>query len=410
MSARARSEVDPERQLRELMFGTEFGDAGLKQAMASELRERLREGRPLRVYAGYDPTAPDLHLGHTLSLRKLRQFQDFGHEVIFLIGTLTAEVGDASDKLSGRPQKTPEEVAAAATSYAEQCFTILDRERTQVVRNGDWLRDMTLANVIGLASQFTVQQFLVRDNYRKRFDAGNPIGLHEFFYALLQGYDAVHLRADVQIGATEQLFNIQAGRKLQQVYGQKPCVCLTTPILVGLDGRARMSKSTGNYVGIREAPEDQFGKTMSISDETLAAWIPHVSGWSLEEIEASLEGLRTGKLHPMEEKKRLARAIVTQFHGAEAAASAQTAFESLHQHRQLPDDMPEIELSGAQAILELLPQIAGVGSKGEARRLLRGRGVKVDGETVEEPTAMIDRDCIVQVGKRRFARVRVLSG
>ncbi len=406
MTTNTGGDTDLERQVRELMYGTEFGDDGLRRAMEAELREKLREGRPLRVYCGFDPTAPDLHLGHTLSLRKLRRFQEFGHHVIFLIGTFTAEVGDASDKLSGRPRRSPEEVAAAATTYTEQCFRVLDRDSTEVVCNGDWLREKTLSDVIALASQFTVQQFLARDNYRKRFDAGNPIGLHEFFYALLQGYDAVHLRADVQLGATEQLFNIQAGRKLQQVYGQKPCVCLTSPVLVGTDGHARMAKSAGNYIGISEPAEDQFGKTMSISDETLSAWIPYVSGWPLDEIERTLRGLEQGVLHPMEEKKRLARAIVTQFHGEDAARAAQAAFEALHQRREVPTDMPELEIGAPTPILELLLRLDGVASKGEARRLVLGRGVRFEGETIEDPTVCVDRGGVLQVGKRRFARVQ----
>ena len=388
------------------MHGSEFGDPGLRAAMEAELRARLREGRPLRVYAGYDPTAPDLHLGHAITLRKLRQFQDSGHDVTFLVGTFTAEVGDASDRLSGRPPKSPEAIARDAQTYAEQCYTILDRSRTSVVYNGDWLRDRTLSDVIRLASHFTVQQFLVRDNYRKRLDAGNPVGLHEFFYALLQGYDAVHLQADVQLGATEQLFNIQAGRKLQEAFGQKPCVCLTFPILVGTDGRDRMSKSKGNYVGILEPPEQQFGKTMSISDETLLEWIPYVSGWSVDEIEQRSKGLRDGSLHPMEEKKRLAGAIVAQFHGVEAAAAAQAAFESVHQQGRLPEDMPELVLGAPEALIEVLLRLEGVPSKAEARRLLLGRGVRVDGETIEDPHAVLASDCTLQVGKRRFARVR----
>jgi len=398
-----------EEQLRVLTYGAEFGDAGLHAAMKAELAERLREGRPLRVYAGYDPTAPDLHLGHSITLRKLRQFQDFGHEVIFLVGTFTAEVGDASDKLSGRPKKSSDEIARAAETYAEQCYAILDRERTRVLYNGDWLRDRTLADVVSLASHFTVQQFLVRDNYRKRLDAGNPVGLHEFLYALLQGYDAVHLAADVQLGATEQLFNIQAGRKLQEAFGQKPCVCLTFPILVGTDGKQRMSKSTGNTVGLREAPEQQFGKTMSISDETLLEWMRYVSGWPIDEIERRCRQLREGTLHPMEEKKRLAHAIVAQFHGEQAADAAQAAFEAVHQRGQLPDDMPELVLAQPTALLDVLLKVSGVPSKAEARRLLSGKGVRVAGETVEDPGALVDRDCVVQVGKRRFVQVRLAS-
>jgi tyrosyl-tRNA synthetase len=398
-----------ERQISVLMYGAELGDRQLAAAMEAELRERLREGRPLRVYCGYDPTAPDLHLGHSITLRKLRQFQDFGHEVTFLVGTFTAQVGDNSDRASGRPRRTPEQAQAAAEGYAEQCYSILDRERTRVAYNAEWLSALTMSDVIELASHFTVQQFLARDNYRQRIDAGAPVGLHEFMYALLQGYDAVKLRADVQLGATEQLFNIQAGRKLQQAFGQKPCVCLTFPILVGVDGTQRMSKSTGNYVGLRERPEQQFGKTMSVSDATMLQWMRYVSGWLPEEIEAFEAELRAGTLHPMELKKRLAHAIVTQFHGAEAAEAARREFESVHQQGQLPDDMPELRLDEPTQLLDVLVRIPGVGSRGEGKRLLGGGGVRLDGAPASDPQQLVTRDCVLQVGKRRFARVVVAA-
>ena len=391
------------------MYGAEFGDRQLAAAMESELRERLREGRPLRVYCGYDPSAPDLHLGHTLTLRKLRQFQDLGHEVTFLVGTFTGQVGDASDKASGRPRRTPAQVNAAAQSYAEQCFSILDRERTRVAYNGDWLSKLSMADVIELASHFTVQQFLARDNFRQRIDAGNPICLHEFMYALLQGYDAVQLRADVQLGATEQLFNIQAGRKLQPAFGQKPCICLTFPILVGVDGTLRMSKSTGNTVGLRESAEQQFGKTMSISDQTMLQWMRYVSGWPPEEVEQRGAELRAGRIHPMELKKRLAHAIAAQFHGVEAADRARAEFESVHQRGELPPDLPELRLAAPAPLLDVLCLIPGVPSRGEGRRLLEGGGVRLDGAPASDPKQLVARDCILQVGKRRFARVIVGS-
>jgi tyrosyl-tRNA synthetase len=389
------------------MYGAEFGDRQLAAAMEGELRERLREGRPLRVYCGYDPTAPDLHLGHSITLRKLRQFQDFGHDVTFVVGTFTAQVGDNSDRASGRPRKTPEQVRAAAEGYAEQCYSILDRERTRVAYNAEWLSPLTMADVVELASHFTVQQFLARDNYRLRIEAGNPVGVHEFMYALLQGYDAVQLRADVQLGATEQLFNIQAGRKLQQAFGQKPCVCITFPILVGVDGTQRMSKSTGNYVGLRESADQQFGKTMSISDETMLQWMRYVSGWLPEEIEARVAQLKAGALHPMELKKSLAQAIVTQYHGAEAAEAARREFESVHQQGQLPEDMPELRLGAPTPLLDVLVRVPGVGSRGEGKRLLGGNGVRLDGATASDPQQLVAQDCILQVGKRRFVRVIV---
>jgi tyrosyl-tRNA synthetase len=403
--------VDVEEQVKTIMFGSEYGDATLRATMGAELRQRLIEaraaGRPLRVYAGYDPSKPDLHLGHSITMRKLRQFQDFGHDVTFVVGTFTAQVGDTSDKATGRPRLTPEQVFEAAKSYAEQAFTILDRGKTTVVYNHEWLAGLTMADVITLASNFTVQQFLVRDNYRRRIDAGSPVGLHEFFYALLQGHDAVHLRADVQLGATEQLFNILAGRKLQEAAGQKPCIPVTYPILVGMDGKARMSKSTGNYVGLAEPPEEQYGKVMSISDETMLEWIKYVTRWPTDDIEARTRRAKSGELHPMELKKALAREVVAMYHGEEAAERAQKHFETVHQEKSIPDDIAELVLTGPTAIVDVLVRIEGVKSKGEARRLIDGRGVKIDGEAVEGYDRQVTAACLLQVGKRRFVRVRV---
>lgn len=401
--------ASPEEQLENLMFGLEFGDADLERTMREELRRKLTEsaesGVPLRAYCGYDPSRPDIHIGHSLTMRKLRQFQDYGHTAIFLIGSFTAQVGDTSDKASGRPQKTSEEVMAAAKSYADQAFRILDREKTEVVYNGDWLSKMSLSDAVNLASSFTVQQFLVRDAYKKRLDAGNPIGLHEFFYALFQGYDAVHLRADVQLGASEQRFNILAGRKLQASRGQRPSTCLLTPILVGTDGVQRMSKSTGNLIGVAEPPTEQFGKAMSISDETMRQWLPLVTRFGPKLCGELLGELEAGTLHPMELKKRLATEIVAQYHGEEAGAQARAGFESQHQKGNLPAEIPEHAFNGPIGVIDLLATTKLASSKSEARRLIQGGGVKLDGEPVRAIDATIDAPCLVQVGKRRFLRL-----
>lgn len=400
--------VSIDEQVETLMFGTAYGDPELGRAMTRELKERLtlaqKEGRPLRVYCGYDPSAPDIHLGHTLTMRKLRQFQDFGHHVIFVVGTFTAQIGDTSDKLSGRPRKTPEEVAAAAASYADQAYKILDRQRTEVVYNGDWLAEINLAKVVELASHFTVQQFLVRDNYRKRIEANSPVGLHEFMYALLQGWDAVHLRADVQLGATEQLFNIMAGRKLQEAYGQKGCICVSFPILVGLDGKERMSKSKGNYVGIAEPPDEQFGKVMSITDETMMEWVKYLTRWPTEEIKALPAQIASGALHPMDLKKRLAGEIVAMYHGDAAAEAALEHFRTVHQERSLPTDIPTFVVAGPIDIISLLVSSNLAKSKSEARRLVDGGGVRAGDARVSAYDAQIPPDTIVQVGKRHFLR------
>ncbi|MBF0177165.1 MAG: tyrosine--tRNA ligase [Magnetococcales bacterium] len=403
--------MDIETQVRALMYGADFGDPQLGRNMERELRDRLhkakQENRPLRVYAGYDPSGPDIHLGHTITLRKLRLFQEFGHEVTFLIGTFTAQVGDTSDKTSGRPRKTREEVLAAAQTYAEQCFKILDRDRIQVKHNGDWLEKMTLADVISLSSHFTVQQFLTRDNYKKRLESGNPVGLHEFLYALLQGYDAVHLRCDVQLGATDQLFNIMAGRKLQEAHGQLPCICLTYPILVGTDGKMRMSKSAGNYIGIAEPPEEQFGKTMRLSDPTMLDFMRLVTRWTPDQIEAYRQQVTGGQLHPMEMKKILAREIVAMYHGDAAAESAKAHFEHVHQQQNLPESMPGLTVPAATNLIDFLATNNLIPSKSQARRLMDGGGLKMDGEPIRDYNATLDRSCILQVGKRGFYQIQV---
>jgi tyrosyl-tRNA synthetase len=402
---------DIQQQVRTLMYGTEFGDPDLAAGMERDLVERLvtarKEGRPLRVYAGYDPSRPDLHIGHSITLRKLREFQDYGHDVYFLVGTFTATVGDASDKLTGRPRKSEEEVAEAASSYAEQCYRILDRERTEVVMNGDWLSKLSLADFVAIASNFTVQQFLARENFRRRVDGNEAIGLHEFFYALLQGWDAVHLRADVQLGATEQLFNIQAGRKLQEIYGQPPCICLTYPILVGTDGKQRMSKSTGNYVALTEEPSSQYGKVMSISDDTMLEWIRYVTRWTPDEIEQEIARIQSGSGDPMGLKKRLAFEIVSMYQGEEVAVEAQQHFESVHQRKQVPDDMPVVQLDGPAALVDVLTLSGAAKSKSEARRLIQGGGVRLDGVVVDDIAGEVEASCLLQVGKRRFYRVEI---
>ena len=396
-------------QVQALMRGTDFGDDGLRATAQKELTEALvrakKEGRGLRVYTGYDPTRPDLHIGHAVTLRKMRQFQDFGHDVIFLVGTFTAQVGDTSDKSTGRPRLDADSVREAAKTYAEQAFKVLDRERTRVVYNGDWLSGLPLVEFIEVAAQFTVQQFLGREAFRKRIDAGNPIGLHELLYALLQGYDAVHLQADVQLGATEQLYNLMAGRRLQIHAGQPACVCMTMPILVGTDGVRRMSKSQGNYIGLDEDANEQYGKAMSISDDTMLAWIPHVTPWEPAEIDARLASVRDGSLHPMELKKQVARAIVSAYHGDAAADEAEAHFAQVHQNKQLPDDMPTLTVTEPRSILDAIVDVGFAASRSKARRLIDGGAVRVDGEAIGDHTLELAREAVVQVGKRRFFRV-----
>jgi tyrosyl-tRNA synthetase len=396
-----------EEQVAILMQGAEFGDDETYRVMEGELRERLKEGRPLQVYCGFDPTAPDIHLGHTVPMRKLRQFQEMGHDVTFLIGTFTGLIGDPSDKDTARPQRTLEQVKENARTYADQAFKILDRERTKIRYNGDWLSLLTFADVIKLASHFTAQQFLARDNFSKRYEKGDPIWLHEFFYALMQGYDAVAMETDVQIGATEQLFNLLAGRKLQEAHGQRPQICITLPILVGIDGHLRMSKSTGNYIGIDEPPEEQYGKVMSIPDEAMPQYYRLVTRFTPGQIAEIEAGLGSGRLHPRDAKMRLAHEIVSIFHGEEAALGAEEHFKTVFQQRELPPEMPEHPLTGPTNIIDLMQAAGVVNSKREARRLVEQQGVRLDSEVVGSVDRVVEpgEAEVLQVGRRRFVRL-----
>ncbi len=392
-------------QMSILMQGVDFGDEQIRQTMAAELRQRLAEGRPLRVYCGYDPTAADLHLGHTVTMNKLRQFQELGHEVTFLIGTFTGLIGDPSDKDSARKQQTPQQVQEKAKTYADQVFRILDRAKTAVRYNGDWLSQLSFGDVIGLAAHFTVQQFLAQERFAKRQARGDPIWLHEFLYALMQGYDAVQMQADVQVGGVEQLFNLMAGRKLQEARGLRPQVVLTLPILVGTDGHQRMSKTTGNYIGISEPPETMYGKVMSIPDEAMLNFFTLITRFTPDEIAAVERGLADGTLHPMEAKKKLAREIVSRLYDEQAAAQAAAHFERVHQQGELPDEIPVHLSAGPASIVDLLLAAGLVSSKSEARRIIEQGGVKLDGEMVGEIGYIVEQDAVLQVGKRKFVKI-----
>jgi tyrosyl-tRNA synthetase len=391
-----------------LMQGTEYGDETLKATMERELRGRLAEGRPLRVYCGYDPTSTDLHLGHTITMRKLRQFQDLGHEVTFLIGSYTALVGDPSDKNKARPILTPEQVAEYSKTYAEQAFRVLDQNRTKIRYNGEWLSELSLLELIRLGQNFTVQQFLVRDNFARRLEAGEPIFLHETFYALMQGYDAVAQKTDVQVGGTDQLFNIiVAGRKLQEALGQRPLVGVITGILPGTDGVQRMSKSTGNVIPINTTPEDMYGKVMSLPDFAMPIYFKLVTRYTPAQIAVIEKGLADGTRHPRDTKMELAREIVAIFHGEDKVAAAEAHFKSIFQRGGLPGDMETLKVTGEPMLVDFLAEKALVKSKSEARRLIEQGGLKVDGRTVEDVSARLEfkDEAVVQVGKRKFVRV-----
>ena len=395
-----------------LMQGAEYGDETLKHNMAAELKQRLieseRSGRPLRVYCGYDPTRPDLHLGHTITMRKLRQFQELGHEVTFLIGNYTSLVGDPSDKDRLRPQMTPEQVEANGRTYAEQAFKILDREKTHVRYNAEWLSRLTFADLIRLASNFTVQQFLARENFALRLERGDPIYLHELYYSLMQGFDAVAMQTDVQVGGSEQLFNIiVAGRKLQEALGQRPQVGILMGILPGTDGVVRMSKSLGNHIEILALPEDMYGKVMSLPDPAMSIFFKLTTRYTPAQIADIERRLTSGALHPRDAKMQLAREIVAIFHDEAAAARAEAHFVRVFQQKETPPEMPELRLAQPANVVDLIVSAGLAASKSEARRLIEQGGVKLGGVVVASAmhTVEVTAETVLQVGKRKYLRL-----
>jgi len=405
-----RKAMSIDEQVAYLMQGTEYGDDELKQAMANELRDRLieaeKEHRPLRIYCGFDPRTSDLHLGHTVPMRKLRQFQELGHDVIFLVGNYTSLVGDPSDKDKLRPQLTQEEVAQNAQTYAEQAYKVLDRQKTIIRFNAEWLSELSFGELINLASNFTIQQFLNRENFRLRWEKGDAIYLHETFYAIMQGYDAFALRTDVQVGGTDQLFNIvTAARKLMSFMGAKPNVAIILGILPGTDGEVKMSKSLGNHIPLLSTPEDMYGKVMSVPDKAMGLYFRLVTRWTPPEIESLEKDMAAGKLHPRDVKMKLAREIVSIYHSPQAAIQAEQQFISVFQKGNLPSDMPEYLLSPGETVLDVLIASNLVSSKSEGRRMIDQNGIRLDGETLTDPTQEFPHPGVLQVGKRHFVRV-----
>ncbi|HQJ33520.1 MAG TPA: tyrosine--tRNA ligase [Anaerolineaceae bacterium] len=393
-----------------LMQGTEYGDATLKQKMADELRDRLltcqEEGRALRVYCGFDPTKADLHLGHTVPMRKLRQFQELGHEVTFLIGNYTSLIGDPSDKDKLRPQLSPEEIAANAQTYAEQAFRIMEEGKTRIRYNAEWLAGLSFADLIRLGSNFTLQQFLTRENFKLRWEKGDPVFLHETFYSLMQGYDAYMLKADVQIGGTDQLFNIMtAARKIMEFLGAQPNIAIILGILPGTDGAVKMSKSLGNHVPINTDAADMYGKIMSIPDSAMPVYYRLVTPLTPPEIERIEEGVRTGSMHPRDAKMCLAREIAAAFYGAEEAQKAEKSFVDTFQKGGIPEELQVMKVSPSNTILEILLLTNLTKSKSEARRLIEQKGVRFDGELIEDPSATPAKEGVLQAGKRHFVRI-----
>jgi len=401
-----------EEQVATLMQGSEYGDETLKRAMADELRERLREaekeGRPLRVYAGFDPRTTDLHIGHTIPMRKLGQFQDMGHEVVFLIGTYTSLIGDPSDQDKLRPQLTQEEVAENAATYAKQAFRVLDKSKTELRYNAEWLSELSFAELIDLSSNFTIQQFLTRENFRKRWDDGDPVFLHETFYSIMQAYDAHMLKADVQVGGTDQLFNIiTAGRKLMSVLGDKPNIGIIMGLLPGTDGEVKMSKSLGNHIPLNTDPTDMFGKVMSVPDKAMGDYMRMVTRWTASEIDQKEKAVAAGDLHPRDAKMAVAHEITAIYYSDEEADKAQETFVSVFQKGKVPDEMPVYQLKKGETVLDVLVAANMAKSKGEGRRLIEQNGVRLDGETLKDAKQVFPGGGVLQVGKRRFVRIEV---
>jgi len=378
-----------------------------------ELIKKLEEGRPLRVKAGFDPTAPDLHLGHTVLINKLKQFQDLGHEVLFLIGDFTGMIGDPTGKNVTRKPLTQEQVLENAKTYQEQVFKILDPDKTTVMFNSTWMSAMSPAELIQLAAKHTVARMLERDDFSKRFKGGQPIAIHEFLYPLIQGYDSVAMRADVELGGTDQKFNLLVGRQLQEVYGQKPQVVITMPILEGLDGVQKMSKSLNNYIGIADAADDMFGKIMSISDELMWRYFELLSFRPMADIKQWKLECEQGA-NPRNYKVKLAQEIIERFHDEQAAIKALESFEARFQRGALPDEIDEITLKiegENYSIANILKDAGLTGSTSEAIRLINQGAVKIDGEKVSDTKLLIDSGAehIYQVGKRKFAKVKITA-
>lgn len=376
-----------------------------------ELKNKLevsrRTNKPLRIKQGFDPTAPDIHLGHTVGIRKLRQFQELGHQVVVIIGDYTGMVGDPSEKNSTRPQLTHEDVMRNARTYEKQFFKILDPEKTEVRYNGEWFSRMSFAEIMNLASKFTVARMLERDDFAKRYAAQQPISIHEFFYPLMQGYDSVMIQADVEIGATEQKFNLVIGRQIQKEFGQEPQIVLTLPVLEGIDGVQRMSKSLGNYIGIDEPPQEMYGKTMSIPDRLIYPYFELVTDVSLPELKAIQRKLEDPNINPMELKRYLARTLVRMYHNESAARAAEDHFNLIHKQHEIPEDIPTFSIGQQPRRLIDLLVVAGLAtSTGEARRLIRQGGIKLNGEVVTNELLEILPTSyqVVKVGKRKFIK------
>lgn len=399
--------ITAQEQVRQIKHGV----SGIinEEDLVKKIERSIKENKPLVVKLGLDPTAPDIHLGHTVPLRKLRLFQQFGHQVVIVIGGFTARIGDPSGKSVTRPPLTKEQVLENAQTYKTQIFKVLDPEKTIVRDNSEWLEPMNFADVLRLAGSYTVARMMERDDFDKRYKEGRPIGVHEFMYPLMQGYDSVALHADVEFGGTDQTFNLLMGRHLQELNEQEPQVVITMPLLEGLDGVQKMSKSLGNYIGIDEAPKDMYGKAMSIPDELMMRYFMLVTDMSIEDQEDMEERLENGTLHPRDAKMQLAKTIVRLYHGEQAAQEAEDEFKRVFQQHALPTDIPEYAMDKPSEAI-FVPQFctdAGLtASNGEARRSIKAGAFKVNGEKYGEENLVLEEGMIVQVGKRKFIKIK----
>ncbi len=405
--------MDPKEQLEVIRRGA--AEVISEDDLLAKFAKSARTGRPLRVKLGLDPSAPDIHIGHTVVLHKMRQFQDMGHEGIIVIGDFTGRIGDPTGRRDARKQLAEEEVRANAATYCEQVFKIIDSARTGVVFNSEWLGKLMFADIVELASKVTVARMLERDDFETRYREGRPIGIHEFFYPLMQAYDSIALEADVELGGTDQKFNNLMGRTLQREFGQESQCVVLMPILPGLDGVHKMSKSLGNYIGISEDPSEIYGKTMSIPDELIMPYVNSTTTFALTEKVSIERDLASGALHPMKAKRKLARQLVAQYHGEDAARMAEDEFSRVFSKGELPDDMPEVFLTagdlvnGMISVVALMVRSGLVSSNSEARRLIEQGGVRLDDRRVVDPIGEIapSDGMVLRVGKRRFARVLV---
>jgi tyrosyl-tRNA synthetase len=401
--------VNIDEQVTYLMQGTNYGDDEVKNAMTVELKQRLveaeKEKRPLQLYCGYDPTKADLHLGHTVTMRKLAQFQEIGHDVTFLIGDYTALIGDPSDKDVTRPILTPEQVKENARTYSEQAFRILDPQKTRIRYNSEWLSKITFAELIRLASNFTVQQFLSREKFKMRWDRGDAIYLHETFYAVMQGYDAYNLKADVQVGGTDQFFNIvTAARKVMTALGAKPNIGICMPILPGTDGVMKMSKSLGNDIPIQTTAEDMYGKLMSIPDDAMPLYFELLTRLTPSEISEVESNLKNGSLHPRDAKMKLAMHVTSIFYGEKEAENAQNDFIRRFQQHAIPETIEEYRLKNEKTLIDAMVNSGLVSSKSEARRMIEQKGVRLNSEVVQDVETLVSKG-VLQVGKRRIIKL-----